>query len=236
MRPTIPATPSASPVTELQPGMFRRILLSGLIAGILAGLVATAVQYVGLAPLIRSAERREAAAAHATAAEHHGWEPATGLQQTGYSLLANCLAGIGFGLMLSAGLALGGRVDLGRGLLWGMAGYLAWSLAPALGLPPELPGSAAADLGLRQAWWLGTAIATSAGLGLLAFSRPPVLRLGGLALIALPHLIGAPQPASPGGAAPEDLARAFALVSLAMTGLFWLILGGVAAAAYRRLG
>lgn len=41
-----------------------------------------------------------------------------------------------------------------QGLLWGLAGCATFVLAPTLGLPPELPGTAAADLTLRQTWWI----------------------------------------------------------------------------------
>lgn len=41
----------------------------------------------------------------------------------------------------------------GDGRLARMAGFAAFTVAPALGLPPELPGMMAADLGPRQARW-----------------------------------------------------------------------------------
>ena len=60
-----------------------------------------------------------------------------------------------------------------------MAGFAVFMLAPSLGLPPELPGMPAAELGPRQVWWLLTAAATAAGLALLAFRRTPVWAVGG---------------------------------------------------------
>ena len=36
------------------------------------------------------------------------------------------------------------------GIIWGLAGFIAVHFAPAIGLPPELPGSSAADVGARQ--------------------------------------------------------------------------------------
>ncbi|MEI2612914.1 MAG: CbtA family protein [Candidatus Promineifilaceae bacterium] len=50
---------------------------------------------------------------------------------------------------------------------------LAFQLAPAFGLPPELPGMAAADLGARQVWWCGTALAT--GVGIFGHRQVPQL-------------------------------------------------------------
>ncbi|MGV8769566.1 CbtA family protein, partial [Pseudomonas aeruginosa] len=52
-------------------------------------------------------------------------------------------------------------------LLWGLAGYAVFCLAPSLGLTTELPGTAAADLVQRQYWWIATAAATAVGLALL---------------------------------------------------------------------
>ena len=44
-------------------------------------------------------------------------------------------------------------IDARTGLAFGVAGFIAVALAPALGLPPEIPGSGAAELGARQTWW-----------------------------------------------------------------------------------
>ena len=49
--------------------------------------------------------------------------------------------------------------------------FAAFGLAPALGLPPELPGAFAASLRERQLWWLLAASGAAAGLLLLAFKR-----------------------------------------------------------------
>src|SRR5262245_24535562 len=68
--------------------------------------------------------------------------------------IATTLTSIGFALLLSGAFAVSGRaVDAGEGLLWGLAGFAAFALAPAFGLPPELPGSVAAELLPRQIWW-----------------------------------------------------------------------------------
>jgi adenosylcobinamide kinase/adenosylcobinamide-phosphate guanylyltransferase len=49
-------------------------------------------------------------------------------------------------------------------MFWGLAGFAVFTLAPGLGLPPELPAMPAADLLARQVWWIGTAAATAIGL------------------------------------------------------------------------
>jgi cobalt transporter subunit CbtA len=224
--------------------MLRRILLTGLIAGTAAGLFAAGLQHLRLIPLIAAAEVYEAAGAHAdhqhgqlepTAAE---WQPAPGLERTGYTVLADVLAGIGFALLLAGGVALarlrGYPIDTRRGLIWGAAGFLVFALAPAIGLPPELPGMQAAGLMARQEWWLLTAAATALGLGLVVFARQPVVRVIGAAILILPHLVGAPIAPHGASALPAQLAAEFATASLATAALFWLLLGGISGWLYRR--
>lgn len=236
--------------------MLRRILLTALIAGSVAGLFAAGLQHLKLIPLIAAAEVYETAGANANhqPAEHqHGeaqhaahqrdapaeWEPAPGIERSGYTILADLLAGIGFALLLSGAVALarlrGYAIDARRGLIWGTAGFAVFALAPAIGLPPELPGMSAAALGARQHWWLMTAVATAAGLGMLIFTRPIALRLAGAVLIVLPHLIGAPAAPHGGTGVPAELAAEFATASLATAAAFWLLLGGVSGWLYRRL-
>lgn len=234
--------------------MLRRIFLTALIAGTIAGLFAAGLQHLKLIPLIAAAEVYEAAGAqadhqhgaapaHDAAAPAHDtataeWEPAPGIERAGYTLMADLLAGIGFALLLAGAVALarsrGYAIDARSGLLWGAAGFAVFALAPAIGLPPELPGMSAAELAARQQWWLLTAAATAAGLGVVIFARPAPLRVVGAALIVLPHLIGAP--AAPHGATgvPAELAAEFATASLATAAAFWLLLGSVSGWLYRR--
>jgi len=226
--------------------MFRRIFLAALLGGLVAGCIATAVQALRAVPLILEAELFEQAPDVAKSHDHfHGvaphahddeeWRPADGWERTGYTLMFNILAAIGFGLLLAAGMALTGWSGWMSGLGWGLAGYATFVLAPAIGLPPEVPGSEAAPLVLRQVWWVGTAAATGAGLALIFLRRGALAAVAGLALLALPHLIGAPQPAAHGGAAPDALAREFIFVALATGLVFWLVLGAFAGVFYRRL-
>lgn len=236
--------------------MFRRLLLAALIAGACAGLVASALQMAKVWPLILAAETYENAApadhAHApgTPVHDHGaaapgqaeaWEPANGVERIGYTILFNLLAGIGFALLLNGALAvrqaLGGdaRIDPRTGILWGLAGFACFALAPALGLPPEPPGMVAADLALRQTWWIATALATALGLGLCAFAPARVLKGMGILILLAPHLVGAPHPAEPGGDVPAALAAKFAIASLLTAAVFWIVLGGVSGWLQRRL-
>jgi cobalt transporter subunit CbtA len=231
--------------------MLRRIFLTALIAGTAAGLFAAGLQHLKLIPLIAAAEVYEAAGAqadhqHAAGGAHADhqhdavaeWEPSPGIERAAYTLVADLLAGIGFALLLTGAVALarsrGYAIDARHGLLWGAAGFAAFALAPAIGLPPELPGMSAAELAARQQWWLLTAAATAGGLALLIFAKPPALRVFGAAMIVLPHLIGAPAAPQGGAGVPAELAAEFATASLATAAAFWLLLGSVSGWLYRR--
>lgn len=205
----------------------RELVLPALAAGIAAGAVATVLQQLFLVPLILQAETLEAAEQVRAAS---AWEPQAGLERALYTLLFNCLGAFGFALLLAGCYALRGGVSWPLGLLWGLAGFASFSAAPALGLPPELPGAAAADLSARQSWWIATALGTAAGLACLFLARPPGMRVLGLLLIGAPHLVGAPHPPDVHSSMPEDLDRAFSIGSLAVSAVMWLILGAVTAA------
>ncbi|HEX9684666.1 MAG TPA: CbtA family protein [Burkholderiales bacterium] len=205
----------------------RGLLLPALAAGIAAGAVATVLQELFLIPLILQAETLEAAGQVGTAA---AWEPQAGLERALYTLLFNCLGAFGFGLLLAGCYALRGGATWPLGLLWGLAGFASFSAAPALGLPPELPGAAAADLSARQLWWVATALGTPAGLACLFLTRPIGMRVLGLLLIGAPHLVGAPHSSELQSAIPEALSRSFSIGSLAVSAVMWLILGAVTAA------
>ena len=222
--------------------MFRQIVFAAALAGLLGGLLITAMQYVSVVPLILEAETFETAAAHdhgdrdpaAHDTAEEAWAPADGLERALYRLAANILMGIGFALLLAAGFALTGQGGWRTGLYWGLAGFAAFMLAPAIGLPPEVPGAESAPLVERQLWWLGTIAATAGGLALMLLTRSWQWIAAGAALIALPHVIGAPQPAHHGGLAPDSLAREFVVAVLVTGFLFWLALGALSGFFYKR--
>jgi cobalt transporter subunit CbtA len=112
-------------------------------------------------------------------------------------------------------------------MIWGFAGFAVFTLAPGLGLPPELPAMPAADLFARQVWWIGTVAATAAGLALIAFRGTVPLSIVGVALIVLPHIIGAPQPESHESPVPASLHHQFIVASTVTNLIFWVALGGI---------
>jgi cobalt transporter subunit CbtA len=218
--------------------VLRRLVFVALCAGLLSGIFATAAHQVATVPIILKAEVHEKPAEHLTSAAHAhaaAWEPENGAERTAYTLLADILTGIGFALLLAAGLALrGGEVTWREGLFWGMAGFATFTIAPGLGLPPEVPGTEAAPLLERQLWWLSTAAATGSALALFAFSRGAPWAILAAIFIVLPHLYGAPQPTEHGTAAPETLARQFVVAVTVVSFLFWAILGTLTGYFYGR--
>jgi predicted cobalt transporter CbtA len=134
------------------------------------------------------------------------------------------------------------RLDWRHGLRWGAAGYVVFFLAPALGMPPEIPGQAAAPLGERQVWWLIAVLCTGAGLAGAAFARAP-WRWALPGLLVVPYLIGAPEhpgtmfPGQPLAAAAEleGLAQQFFSATATANAILWLTLGLASVWAMRRI-
>jgi cobalt transporter subunit CbtA len=231
--------------------MLKTLILSAAAAGVAAGLVTAALQHVTTTPIIIAAERYESAPPHqheaaiplapgeAVVIATHGeadWQPADGIERTLYTSLATMVLGVGFSLALLGTMVLAGRgIDARSGLAFGAAGFAAVALAPALGLPPEIPGSASAALEARQLWWFFAAGATALGLAALLLGRSVPLRIAGIVLIALPHIVGAPEPAAFASTAPAELAGHFAAASLVVAAVFWAVLGSASGAIYERL-
>jgi cobalt transporter subunit CbtA len=227
--------------------VIRETLLASLIAGIVAALAFALVQSVWLTPLILKGETYEDAAevvaAHHEAAadgEHHhdpdAWKPEDGWHRTLFTIAADVLMGVGYSLVLTA-LYLLWREPKGplHGVAFGVAGFAVFFVAPGLGLPPELPGTAAADLFTRQQWWGMVALATAAGLILFFSQSKWWMRLLAVAIIVAPHFIPAPQPVVEASLAPPDLQSQFRLATTVCNGVFWVCLGLASAVAFRRL-
>lgn len=202
---------------------FRKLVGVSLLAGLLAGLLLSIIQHYQTLPLILEAEQFET-----PDPEHvHDWQPEDGWQRNAFTLLFNGLTGFGFALPLAAAMYWQGTSGYWRGLAWGMAGYLVFFAGPSLGLPPELPGTDSADLHSRQAWWLFTAAATAIGLYGLLLSKNRWFQVAGVAVLAVPHLIGAPHPEVFHASAPEALQNRFVWMTALANASFWLMLGAV---------
>lgn len=240
--------------------MLTRLLWVGLAAGIIAGLATAAIQHFTTTPLIIAAEAYETQAsapsllrrvgattmfggelilAHGT--ETHGgdgspaWSPADGFERTAVTSLSQIIVTTGYGLMLIAAMLFAdGRITTRDGLLWGIAGFVATGLAPALGLSAELPGTSAAALVDRQIWWGATAVATGVGLWSVLRVSSPIAIAGGLILIAVPHIIGAPHPTTLTTNVPSELSAHFASSSLVVQAISWALVGSIAGYLWER--
>lgn len=234
--------------------LFRNAVFTAAAAGLLAGLILAALQTYATVPLILQAETFENAGAPAghdmgsiegvpsasvaepAAAEpaavgqsaEEAWAPADGFERFAYTLAVNAVGGIGFALLLVAASELAGGISsLRQGMFWGFAGFAVFTVAPSLGLPPELPAMPAADLFARQVWWIGTVAATAVGLALIAFRGTALFSLIGVVLIVLPHIIGAPQPESYETPIPEGLHHQYVVAVTVTNLIFWVALGGI---------
>ncbi|MCA3560284.1 MAG: CbtA family protein [Aestuariivirga sp.] len=225
--------------------MIGRAVLAVLLAGIAAGLVMGVIQHVRLTPLILEAEvfeRAGGSASHShgaapeagTTAESgghdhdhgEGWKPEDGWPRTLATTFTAAMTGAGFAAILAAvSLLTGLQISRKNGILWGLCGFLAVTLAPAAGLPPELPGMTAADLFARQVWWVGTIAATAAGIYLFATQTRAAALVLAAVLILAPHVIGAPVPPQGENLIPAELIARFVSNSIAANAVFWCIIG-----------
>jgi cobalt transporter subunit CbtA len=227
--------------------MITKYLLVALVAGLLAGVLATLAQQARVVPLILEAEKYETAPAlahdhssaldlglvtpafaheHPDAASEDEGGMLFGVSRLTGTLLANLVTGAGFALILMAASLLSGRsVTLANGAIWGVLGWLVFQMAPALGLPPELPGFPAGDLVARQIWWIGCAAATAGALALFLLRGEIWAKALGVALMLAPHAIGAPQPEDISTSVPALLAAEYASAALATGLFFWVMIG-----------
>lgn len=221
--------------------MFQRILTSALFAGFCAGLVAAALQFAFVQPVLLHAELYEGGElVHfggervSARPELAGFDPV----RDGLSVLFSALIYVGYALLLVAAMAMaserGAAINARTGVVWGIAGFVAFHFAPAFSLPPEVPGVAAADLGARQAWWWGTVAATASGLALVGLGRGLAATGAAVVLILSPHVIGAPQPDSFSGPVPPEIAALYASRALGVGFAVWAILGCLAGYFWQR--
>jgi len=224
--------------------MTTRLFTSALFAGLIAGLIAVLLQFTLVEALILEGEEyekgnkshfggvlvlNEALEASGEAAVEIEDEPKNLMKRYALTFFADFIVFVGWGLIMVAGFAVadrfGHKVTVKDGLLWGIAGFTAVHMAPSIGLAPELPGTPAAELELRQLWWVTTVIATALALALFAYGRSAMFAVIGLALLIAPHLIGAPRLDGYAGLAPPELSGEYVARSLAVSMAIWAVLG-----------
>ncbi len=240
--------------------IFTRIIYSAILVGLVAGVLQTSLQVASLNPIIFTAEAYQLDVGESPAgngddghSEHghdqdhdHGtgaWAPTDGLERTAFSLLANILVSTGFAAVMLAlmnqfWLVHKRNISWSQGSLWGLAGFATMFLAPAIGLPPEIPGVVSAPVEHRQVWWLLTALSVAIGLGIFAFTAVRIKAFG-LLFLAIPYVVGAPQVGGPTFLHPEAealvyLRQQFVVVSGITNLVFWLVLGLACRYAFNR--
>ena len=252
--------------------VFRQLVFYSLLVGLIAGAVVTFAQTMDVIPIIQGAEEFEGAEPEPQATEksggdhsdhdhsghhHHGsdgdeWAPEDGWERTTFTFIANAIVAMGFGLLLMSAMMASQKYSPLKlnteawwyGLVWGLGGFVITWAVPAIGMAPEIPLQAAADLGTRQLWWILTVVCTGAGLGVLIFSGAMWRWLVGPVLLAIPWLVGAPphpegpmfpdQPAE-AAAALEALAAKFAGATAIANAVLWIVIGWLSAWSVRRV-
>lgn len=221
--------------------MFSKFLTSALFAGAVAGLIAGLLQLAFVQPVLLHAELYESGELIHLGADPvtaHPVFPGFDAVRDGLSLIFTMLTYTGYALILVAVMSVaegrGARIDGRIGMIWGIAGFVTFHLAPAFTLAPEVPGVAAAEVSARQIWWFATVAAAGVALWLIAFARNWALQGLAVALLAAPHLIGAPEPDSFTGTVPPEIAALFAARALGVGLAAWVLLGAFAGYFWQR--
>ncbi len=233
--------------------MLGKIILSTLFAGLLAGLILAGIQYVRLTPLIQAAEVYETPETEAIAEANKpcvetmpgmkmcsddgrpSWKPEEGWQRTISTTTASLLAGAGFAIMMvGVSMLLNIPITMQNSFVWGVCGFIAVALAPSVGLPPELPGMAAADLYTRQIWWVATIAATSAALYMWLFAKNYWWQFAAAIIAIAPQLFAPINTAKSESNLPASLAAEFASSSLAANLIMWLAISFFVAVALEK--
>lgn len=221
--------------------MFVKLATSALFAGAAAGLIAGLLQLVFVQPVLLHAELFESGAlTHfgGQGSEAHvavdGFDPVRDLLSLFFSMLI--YTGYAFVLLAFMSIASenGSHIDPVTGVVWGVAGFVSVHLAPGFSLAPELPGSGAASVGMRQLWWFSTVFTTAAAIVLIAFGRSWQFAIVAGILIIAPHLVGAPEPDRFTGPVPPELAALFAARALGVGLAAWVLLGSFAGYFWQR--
>lgn len=239
---TLHMTCAMRPVSRVTK-MLSRLLISGLFAGAAAGLIAALLQLYFVQPVLLHAELYESGklvhfGAEAVSAHQDlgGIDP----MRDGLSVVFTMLTYTGYAFVLLAGMALaemrGANINARNGLIWGLAGFVAFHFAPGFTLAPEVPGVAAADVYARQVWWWSTVATAGAGLWLIAFGRNWLAWGAAAILLLAPHVVGAPEPDAFTGPVPTEIGALFASRAFGVGMAAWLLLGCFAGYFWQREG
>jgi len=224
--------------------MIQRLLFSGLFAGAAAGLIVGLLQLVFVQPVLLHAELYETGAlvhfGTGDVVSAHPELPGLDAVRDGLSIVFTMMVYTGYAMLMLAVMSIAedrGAVLNGRtGLLWGVAGFIVFHLAPGFTLAPEVPGVATADVVARQFWWFATVASAAIALWLIAFGRGWVAWGIAAVLLAAPHLIGAPEPSQFAGPVPTEIGALFAARAFGVGLAAWVLLGCFAGYFWQREG
>ncbi len=223
--------------------MYSRFIISALFAGAAAGLIAGILQLIFVQPVLLHAELYESGElVHfgAAAVSAHPELPGFDAMRDGLSLIFTMLTYTGYALIMVALMGLaedrGAQIDARSGILWGVAGFVAFHFAPGFTLAPEVPGVAAADVSARQIWWFATVVTAGDALWLIAFGRNWAAWGVVAILLMAPHLIGAPEPDVFTGPVPTEIGALFAARAFGVGLAAWVLLGSFAGYFWQREG
>ncbi|WP_083100705.1 CbtA family protein [Pseudophaeobacter leonis] len=212
--------------------MFSRILTSALFAGAAAGVLTALLQLLFVQPVLLHAELYESGAlVHFGGAAVSAQPELPGFDavRDGLSIVFTMLTYTGYAFVMVALMSMaegmGQAISARSGLLWGLAGFITFHLAPGFSLAPEVPGVAAADLLERQIWWTATVATAGIAMWLLAFGGTLLSYAIAIALLLIPHLVGAPGPSSFTGPVPTEIGALFAARAFGVGLAAWTLLG-----------
>ncbi|WP_298295694.1 CbtA family protein [uncultured Litoreibacter sp.] len=224
--------------------MLRQILTSAVFAGVGAGVLAALLQLWLVVPLIMEAELFESGqrvhfATDGSTQSDRGapsvWEePLRHIYTIGFSAVTFTA----YAFFMVAGFALatraGHEITAKRGMVWGLCGAIAVVIAPAIGMPPELPGAIGAEVVPRQVWYLSCVVLTLIGLTQIAFDGRSRVWITAPIFLLVPHLMGAPHLDTYFGVAPSELASEFVARVMGVAMISWVLLGLFAALIWTR--
>ncbi len=216
--------------------MFTRLLTSALFAGAVAGLIAALLQLYFVQPVLLHAELYEGgdlihfgASSTVPAIQDVG---GIDVVRDGLSVIFTMLIYSAYAMVLVSLMSVaetrGATINGRTGLIWGAAGFVALHFAPGFSLAPEVPGVAAADVGLRQIWWFATAGAAAIAMWLIAFGRNWMAWGAAVVLLLAPHVYGAPEPDVFTGPVPTEIGALFAARAFGVGLAAWIMVGGFA--------
>ncbi|GIS88595.1 MAG: hypothetical protein CM1200mP18_13050 [Gammaproteobacteria bacterium] len=117
-----------------------------------------------------------------------------------------------------------------RSTLGDRGGFATFFFSPALGLPPELPGTTVTEMGPRQLWWLFAGTFTGKRVVAAHSGSPGWLKgFPGAALLPGTAPGRCPSSGKPIGCCARSADECFLRATAIVNAIFWLFLGAVSA-------